>query len=793
MDKTFKFSLIWVFIFLLLNVFSVNSTPISDTTTTYTLTNAYTIGIGYKITARDNLSLINLTVGTNTNASRVRIINGSDKTTVLYYANITSKVATFNYNLTAGTTYYLVVDANGGNWVSDYMNGPALPIVRTNLIFNTSGYTPTPLTENTGSAWAVTQVTTENISTITLPASLNYTSISLVNASYINTSIININTTVLNTSTNGNVNQTYYLYYNNGTIINNTQFTTNNIIGSINLSGLSDNVYKIWFYAINNQTNTSTSNYTFTKDTTAPTISNNISLEINVYNTTGFNSSCTDTNLLSCNISINNQNIRLNTTSFNFTANGNMSYNITALDLAGNSLIVSNITLVNPYFYVYFNDSNGLAITNFSINSSKGLSNYTNYLQNKIYNFSLGVNNFTFIKSGYSDLNFSLTFNTTSAINTTLIISNVYIIVNIYDITNGSLATPNNYTLFYYNENSGVSTVYTITNNNTIRFFNIYDTAGYVSLILQNSTNSIVSTRSIINPRVNVTIPLYLTTLTTIPIIFQVYDANFIQIPNTHVYLYVNIGGTSSFPLETSGITDVNGQVIFNIVPNRYIYNICEVDSETNVSTCLNQKVYDTIATKDYIQRSSSLNLSIPVHISNNIQTTTYDNKTIRNTSQITFGLTDLSAQVTSFCFNVSRFTNNTESFVELKCFTGSSGQLIQSYNLSSNQYIHYTFLYYSNSSVYYLGTLNSYYEEDQLGLLKASGILDLLFLILFFCAVGGLLYFRNKIIYSLGILTFLFVIILVQTYLTKNFVYIGLWVVLLSKHLIYYYVGEVN
>jgi hypothetical protein len=63
---------------------------------------------------------------------------------------------------------------------------------------------------------------------------------------------------------------------------------------------------------------------------------------------------------------MNSQNKLLNQT-FNFTTNGNQSYNITAIDLAGNTITESGVTLVNPYFYVYFNN-NSEFISNFSIN-----------------------------------------------------------------------------------------------------------------------------------------------------------------------------------------------------------------------------------------------------------------------------------------------------------------------------------------------------------------------------------------------------------------------------------------
>ena len=80
---------------------------------------------------------------------------------------------------------------------------------------------------NSGSTWSIVANTDMqfyiNSSVASAPTpNLTFTNISLVNNTYFNTTSIQINTSVLNTSTNGNINQTYYLYYNNGTLINTT-------------------------------------------------------------------------------------------------------------------------------------------------------------------------------------------------------------------------------------------------------------------------------------------------------------------------------------------------------------------------------------------------------------------------------------------------------------------------------------------------------------------------------------------------------------------------------------------
>jgi len=73
----------------------------------------------------------------------------------------------------------------------------------------------------------------------------------------------------------------------------------------------------------------------FTVDLSSPTSNNNILGEYDSY-TFNLNSSCSDSNLDYCNITLNNQTLALNSSSFTSTLNGNISYSINSGDLAGN-------------------------------------------------------------------------------------------------------------------------------------------------------------------------------------------------------------------------------------------------------------------------------------------------------------------------------------------------------------------------------------------------------------------------------------------------------------------------
>jgi len=87
--------------------------------------------------------------------------------------------------------------------------------------------------------------------------------ITLVNDTTFNEYPIQFTTEVLNTSTNGNVNQTYYIYNSSDDEIDTSQFATNNVNGSFSLSGLDYGNYSIVFFAKNNETNVTSDLYFF--------------------------------------------------------------------------------------------------------------------------------------------------------------------------------------------------------------------------------------------------------------------------------------------------------------------------------------------------------------------------------------------------------------------------------------------------------------------------------------------------------------------------------------------------
>lgn len=350
----------------------------------------------------------------------VLVVNSTSNMKYFYVNGVLSNSTSFTGSITPGTEALFI-----GKYSTNYLNGKVDEV----------GFWNRPLTST-----EISELYNSGIG-LTYPfsiASLTFSNISLTNNTYFNTSSIQINTTVLNSSTNGNVNQTYYLYYNNGTFINSTQYTTNNLNGTLNLTGLLDNTYKIYFYAKNNETNVTSLNYTFTIDVTLPVINNSIPNNISNYQFNGSWFSCSDNNLVSCNISINSQN-KANGTNFNLTLNGNLSYTITAKDSVNNTQTSTGYLYVNPnqYFRV-INNQTGSYLQNYTFGNYNSSGEY---IIIPLYDLGIGTHTLQFNKTGYLPTNYTFTFNTSSALNTSFNVTPNMLYLKFSSSTTGIIVT----------------------------------------------------------------------------------------------------------------------------------------------------------------------------------------------------------------------------------------------------------------------------------------------------------------------------------------------------------------
>ena len=254
----------------------------------------------------------------------------------------------------------------------------------------------------------------------------------LTNGTYFMTNNISIE---VNTSQIANV--TYILDGGNVTSLYNNSFS-----GVLNLFNLSQIQHNITFNATND--NGSSQLYqNFYIDLTPPVIINNLPNETNSYllNISQY-VTCQEIDGGLCNITFtpDGNTVLVNQTSlYNFTYNGNQSYNIQAEDLAGNKVNKSGVILVNPY--AYFSFSNGsTAITNYSLGGIDFETEANITLYDSVIG-GLGNKTLLFEKVGYASTNISFTVTNTSRINITTNITSSKIILHIYDRDTNQILT----------------------------------------------------------------------------------------------------------------------------------------------------------------------------------------------------------------------------------------------------------------------------------------------------------------------------------------------------------------
>ena len=269
----------------------------------------------------------------------------------------------------------------------------------------------------------------------------------LINNSYYNTTTLNFNVT-----TNQKTYKKYFLrYFSNNTLISSGLLSPN---GSREYSSFKNltlwqNKFKLLFNATNSNGTVTSSNYTITIDTTVPTITNNMPVG-DWYNytlkplKTRF-VTCTDTNLLWCNISTDTFNKNVTTTNnITYVTNGNKTYTLKAVDLAGNTVTSSGVFRINPYQYFRFqNGTKKLGGYTFGGKSPYSSLNYTRF---KVYGdgLTLGSNTLSFIKLGFVTQSFTFTVNTTSTINTTYTVSPAKIRLTFKDKRTGAILSGRN-------------------------------------------------------------------------------------------------------------------------------------------------------------------------------------------------------------------------------------------------------------------------------------------------------------------------------------------------------------
>ena len=410
-----------LFLVLLTTLSFVYSVDVDDTTgesiTTFV---GNTNPIGLYIESKTNDYLKEVEVASGNTATRCRIWESTYTTVLATSTSRTGDTFTFTpYQLTNGDNYFILCDDNGATYNYGYSGtGVSFPYSGTNIDFIASSFNGGTQTNR---VFVIDRIRTGPVSGSILETNIqNY---------YDSTAV----------TVNGNLTPATNLSYvlNGGSNISLGSVST----FEINLTGIEgNNVLDFYHDGSKNQIN-------FTVDTTQPVVVNNMPTESDSY-TVNFNSStCTDTNIDTCVLTIGVTPYDLLTVSSATMSSAiNYSYTILATDLAGNTRSVGGTFLVNPYAYFYFEDNLSNPVTNFTLNNIQN--NGPDYHRLQYYNdgLSIGSNTLVFRAQGFARQTINFTLSAASPyFNTTYTANVAQIVINLRDKDTGSLITGTNF------------------------------------------------------------------------------------------------------------------------------------------------------------------------------------------------------------------------------------------------------------------------------------------------------------------------------------------------------------
>lgn len=397
--------------------------------------------------------------------------------------------------------------------------------------------------------------------------------------------------------------------------------------------------------------------------------------------------SCSDTNLDYCNITIDNGDvISYTNNSYTFTYNGNHTFNVTAVDLAGNTnSSTGNLLLINPEQQIWFYDIEGSAyITNFTINGSS----YTNRFNFSVFDYDYGTHSFLFASPGFETGTFSVALSNTSDINTTINIQQARFLIYLYDADTNSLITGSNFSLVLegilgYNFTTSTS------------FFNISNAIAlgeYLGIISSDDyeTEEIYFTfEGNATQSINAyLIPSNYTNLGFITI--QAYQSD--NTPYQYIQAYAKewFASSSAFLKVEETQTGGDGQAEIKVILEDRIYLFCiYTDNEGETCTKDSERITVTengktipitveqrITTQDSFADLLTFTENITVYTSN---TTGFRNLYVK------FDWVDLSGFNLEMCYNIYKDYSYTQTLEDSGCITGSAGTYEQIYLLNSS------------------------------------------------------------------------------------------------------------
>ncbi|MFW6130494.1 MAG: hypothetical protein ACOC56_04845, partial [Atribacterota bacterium] len=354
-------------------------------------------------------------------------------------------------------------------------------------------------------------------------------------------------------------------------------------------------------------------------------------------------------------------------------------------DEAGNKKKKSGEVLVNPYFYVYFEDKNNTQINNFSVDGK----NYENYMNETIYDYGLGNNTFEFSKQGYERNNFTLEFNRTSQINETFTIPAAEIFFEFINVDTGEYVENENTTEIEIIGDKYSKNIDTTNRNYTLQSLNIEPDEYQV--IISNENYESVNTIFDYSNQEKLDVPVYMTPRDAedvADVVVEVQDkfGNVQSGVSTQQYIW------DSSRLESILInqkkTDYSGQTSFKIILDSRQYDFCAIykgesycieDQIINVNT--EKVIIPTDKTRQQDSQSSGIfDVDFPFSLTN----TSQDN----NISRITYQWDNNKQNVDEYILDIYETINGSKNKIHSDSSTSHNSMLKVDVNLSDGNKI---------------------------------------------------------------------------------------------------------
>ncbi len=471
----------------------------------------------------------------------------------------------------------------------------------------------------------------------------------------------------LNVSFNINTNSTFSL--NNAS---NVTLGTNQNLSSANLTGI-EGLNNISVFT-NTSGSLSNSSISFTIDTINPELNVTNNTEIFSYNM-NFSSiiNVSDTNLATCTVFTDEGlNATCTNESYVWATNGNHTFNVTAIDLAGNTnSSLNNLVLVNPIQFFHFTNSTGGFISNFTFGEvffNSTVANISTY--NSI--ISLGNNTLLFEKIGFASTNVTFNLNTTSQINLTTNITSSTIVLSIFDRETGDLVTGLTTITLIAGVGFNGSTTTGLINISSINFV-----AGDYQIIAQNANYNTESIFFTYNNQETLAKDIFMLNSTatdagTVTVQVTASTGPFVQGAVCQALEWKP--AQSAFVSVAEGNTNTEGSTILNI----------EIGTKLYKFTCSKDGV-SVISPQNIVQVSGAtiplvldIGAAAPVTLLSNF-IFTLTNATLNAThQQVTYTFNSQDNLVTEACLKLFKVNGNVVSLLEAPTCVSSSGSEIQ-------------------------------------------------------------------------------------------------------------------